>query len=283
MDREAAGAAGMSKTFRKARDLPVWRRIAANAWRAPRDSTIHGSIEIDATAALEFITKSRSEAGARITITHLVAKAVALAIAQMPEVNGIISRGALWLRGSVDIFLQVALDGGESLSGATIRGADRKTAEQIAEELRAKVEKIRAHDDKELEKTTSTLSRLPDRAIGPMMRFLSWLQYDRRLNLSFLGVTPDTFGSAMVTNVGTFNLAQGYAPIFPLGRTPLVILVGEIQSRPWVVDGRVEARPILGLHATIDHRIIDGYHAGVLAGHVREALLKPDLYMNSGS
>lgn len=266
----------MKKGFRKARDVSVWRRIAVNAWAPPREATIHGSIEIDATNALAYISATRQRTGSRVTITHLVAKAVANAIGEMPHMNAIVSGGRLKLRESVDIFLQVALDEGESLSGATIREADKKTVDQIANELNEKVVSIRAHEDGSTETTTKTMSKVPDRMLGPVMRFLSWLQYDRGVNLSGLGVEWDTFGSAMVTNVGMFGLQQGYAPVFPLGRTSLVVLVGEVAPKPVVsAEGEVIARPMLGLHATIDHRVIDGYHAGVIAQKVRSYLVDP--------
>lgn len=270
----------MGKTFRRARNLPTWRRIALNAWSPPSEATIHGTLEVEATAALDFIAKIRESTGVRVTITHLVAKAVAHALEKMPEANGIVARGSLWLREGIDIFLQVALDEGVSLSGATIRNADRKSVVEIAEEFSARVEKIRSHTDDTLEKTTKILSRVPDRLLGSLMRFLSWLQYDRGMNLSRLGLEPDTFGSAMVTNVGMFALQQGFAPAFPLGRTAIVLLVGEVATKPIVLDGQVVARPVLGLHATLDHRIVDGYHASLLAASVREALASPDLYMD---
>lgn len=266
-------------SFRKAKDLPTWRRIAVNAWSAPTEATIHGSIEVDATNALAYIEKLRSSGGPKVTITHLVARAVALAVAKMPEANGIVSKGTIWLRDSVDIFLQVSLDGGQSLSGATIRSADTKSVTDIAAELAAKVTDIREHKDRSTEKTTQTMSKVPNRLLRPLMRLLSWAQYDRGIDLTKLGVEMDMFGSAMVTNVGMFGLQLGYAPAFPLGRTAIVILVGEVAPKPWVVDGQVVARPVLGLHATVDHRIVDGYHAGVLASHVRTALSDPELYL----
>lgn len=266
----------MKRGFRKAKDVSVWRRIAVNAWAPPREATIHGSIEVDAMNALSYIASLRERSGTRVTITHLVAKAVAKAIAQSPQMNAIVSGGKLKVRSSVDIFLQVALDEGESLSGATIRAADTKTVDEIAQELNDKVMSIRSHKDESTETTTKTMAKVPDRLLGPVMRVLSWLQYDRGMNLSALGVEWDTFGSAMVTNVGMFNLAQGYSPLFPLGRTAIVILVGEVTEKPVAVDGEVVIRPMLGLHATIDHRVIDGYHAGVIASHVRKALLDPD-------
>ena len=265
--------------FRRAKDLPTWRRIAVNAWTAPREATIHGSVEVDATNAIAYIEQLRASSGVKITITHLVAKAMALAIAKMPDANGIVSKGTIYLRDTVDIFLQVALDSGQSLSGATIRSADTKSVAEIATELSEKVARIREHKDSSTEKTTQTMSKVPNRLLGPLMRMLSWAQYDLGVNLSKLGVEMDTFGSAMVTNVGMFGLQLGYAPAFPLGRTAIVILVGEVADKPWVIDGEVKVRPVIALHATVDHRIIDGYHAGVLASHVRSALTDPDLYL----
>ena len=230
---------------------------------------------MDATAIRSYITAVRTDAS-KVTITHVVAKALAIAIAKMPEVNGIVSRGTLWLRDSVDIFLQVSFDDGASLSGATIRNADRKPISEIASELQNKVTQIRSRQDSSTEKTTQTLSKIPDRLLGPVMRLLSWAQYDRGIDLSSLGVEWDTFGSAMVTNVGMFGLEQGFSPVFPLGRTAMVVLVGEIRDKPVVVDGEIVVRPILSLHATVDHRVIDGYHAGKLASTVREVLLHPE-------
>jgi pyruvate dehydrogenase E2 component (dihydrolipoamide acetyltransferase) len=269
----------MGKRFQKAIDLPAWRRIAANAWRPPREPIIHGSLEVDAGPSLQHVAKLREETGVRVTITHLVAKAVARAVASMPEVNGIVSRGSLRLRPTVDVFIQVALDEGLSLSGALIKEADRKSVEVIARELAAKVEKIRSHTDESLEKTTRMMSVVPAPLLGPLLRMLSWAQYDVGLDLSRMGIDTDPFGSAMVTNVGMFGLQQGFPPPFPLGRTAIVILVGEVTRKPVAVNDEVVVRPTLGLHATLDHRIIDGYHAGVLAASVRESLTKPEVML----
>jgi pyruvate/2-oxoglutarate dehydrogenase complex dihydrolipoamide acyltransferase (E2) component len=34
----------------------------------------------------------------------------------------------------------------------------------------------------------------------------------------------------------------------------MLFLAGEITTRPWVVDGEIEPRPLLPITATIDHR-----------------------------
>ena len=58
--------------------------------------------------------------GERITVTHVVGKAVARAFADSPGANALLSLGRMKRRTSVDVFFSVAVDGGKNLSGAKI-------------------------------------------------------------------------------------------------------------------------------------------------------------------
>jgi pyruvate dehydrogenase E2 component (dihydrolipoamide acetyltransferase) len=59
--------------------------------------------------------------------------------------------------------------------------------------------------------------------------------------------------------VSNFGSVGGFfaTPIINPGEAAILGL-GRIVDRPWVVDGRVEPRPILPLSFTADHRLIDG-------------------------
>ena len=69
-----------------------------------------------------------------------MARAVALAIRQYPQLNGIVARGRIMLRETVDIFFQVATDGGRELSGVKIDRVDEKSAVEVAREIEERVE-----------------------------------------------------------------------------------------------------------------------------------------------
>ena len=76
------------------------------------------------------------------------------------------------------------------------------------------------------------LDRVPLRLLGPLMRTISYLIYDLDLDLSRFGVVKDEFGSAMVTNVGVFGLAQ--APSrrsCPSAGRPWSCSIGEVEDR----------------------------------------------------
>lgn len=59
--------------------------------------------------------------------------------------------------------------------------------------------------------------------------------------------------------ITNFGAAGGYfaTPLINPGESAILGL-GRIAERPWAIDGRVEARPILPLSFTADHRLIDG-------------------------
>ena len=265
----------MPPTFRPLRPLRGWRRVAAHTWRPPQDPSVYAVVEVAMQPGLAYLERLRSETGVRVTVTHLVARGIALAIRQFPQLNGVVARGRIMLRETVDIFLQVAIEGGTDLSGLKIARADEKSVLEIARELEVRVERLRQRRDRQVERTKSMLDRVPLRLLGPFMRAISYLIYDLDLDLSRLGVVKDEFGSAMVTNVGPFGLAQAHAPLVPFSRTPLVVLVGEVQDRPVAEDGRVVIRPVMNLGVTFDHRFMDGFQGGEMAKILRAYLENP--------
>ena len=53
----------------------------------------------------------------KVTITHLVIKAIAEALDRHPESNSTIRLGWVYLFETVEVFIQVTRDGGEDLGG----------------------------------------------------------------------------------------------------------------------------------------------------------------------
>src|SRR5262245_48533168 len=265
----------MPSSFRPLTPLRGWRRVAVHAWRAPQDPSVYATLEIPMEGSLAYIEHLRRETGVRVTVTHLVVRALALAIRQYPHLNGIVARGRIMLRETVDIFVQVATDGGGDLSGIKIARADEKTVLEIARETDARAERIRQRRDRQVERTKSLLDRIPLPLLGPALRTISYLIYDLNLDLSRFGVVKDEFGSAMVSNVGNFGLAQAHAPLVPFSRTPVVLLVGEVQDRPVAEGGRVVVRPVMNGGVTFDHRFMDGFQGGAMARLFRGYLEDP--------
>src|SRR5262249_35651635 len=152
----------MTTQFTPIEDASSFRRMAAAMWKSPSDPSIYGSMDVDATAALAFLAEHQRKAGVKLTITHLVARAVAIALRDQPEINGKVRFwGRLEKRASVDVFVTVATEGNRDLSGARIEDADEKTLVELAKEIADRAGKIRSNNDASYKKSRSLLKAVP--------------------------------------------------------------------------------------------------------------------------
>jgi pyruvate dehydrogenase E2 component (dihydrolipoamide acetyltransferase) len=281
--------------FHPAKGLSTWRKVALSTWGEPMNPTAYGVLDLDVGPALAFIARLRDTSGEKITLTHLVGKIIGICIAAHPEVNGFVSMGRLMLRETVDIFFQVAFFDDEvgktgpresrsraegskkaNLAGAKIREVDRKSVVEIARELREKAEAIRARGEADTVKSASAMSSVPGPAVGLALRAASYLHYDLGLDLKRFGMPNDGFGSCMITNIGVFGLEVGFAPLLPVGRVPLILTLGAVRDVARVADGKVVAAKGVSIGTAFDHRVMDGYHAGVMAKRFRQIFESPD-------
>jgi pyruvate dehydrogenase E2 component (dihydrolipoamide acetyltransferase) len=277
-------------SFRSAKRLPTWRKLALETWSMPSSPAAYGVLDLDCEAALAWCARAREASGEKVTLTHVVGKAAAVAIASAPETNGFASLGRLMLRETVDVFFQVSFFDGEgtctrgeretrrdaNLAGAKVARADQKSVVAVARELRERSQTIRERGGDATVRATKMMASLP----GPLRfwaaRVGAFLSFDMGWNLGRLGIPYDPFGSCMVTNVGVFGIEMAWAPLIPYARTPLCITLGAIRTAPSIVDGAVVARKRVSLSVVFDHRVMDGYHAGVMARRFQEVFADPD-------
>lgn len=254
------------------------RKLAIATWSRPTEGNIYGKLTVDCTAALAYIAKIRERDGVKITITHMVGKAVAMAMKKAPTLNGRILFGAFEPYPTVDITYLVALEEGADLAKAKINDADKKSVTDIANELRERAERLHGKQDADFEKSKGMLRALPTWLLKPLLFVVGWLGGALGVSIPALGVESFPFGSCIITNVGMLGIDEGFAPPTPFARTPVLVLLGAIRDMPAVVDGELAIRPQLTITATIDHRFIDGFQGGILAKEVRRLLDNPDLF-----
>ena len=77
-----------------------------------------------------------------------------------------------------------------------------------------------------------------------------------------------------VTSLGE----QGVETVFGIIYPPQVAIVGfgKVVERPWVVEGRIEARPVLAATLSADHRVSDGHRGGLFLAAVDRLLQEPE-------
>jgi pyruvate/2-oxoglutarate dehydrogenase complex dihydrolipoamide acyltransferase (E2) component len=259
----------------RVKGMPLFRRIALGTWAEPADPSIYGALTLRMERALAYVEEVRRRNGTRLTITHLVVKALAQAMLACPQANVLMRWGRLYQRRSVDISVLVGRGGGEpDLSATKIEGADGKSLLEVAGELAAGAGRVRAGGTS-LERTRRSLGRVPGLLMRPFLRLITFLTHTLNLDLSRFGVPRDPFGSAVVTSLGSLGLESAFVPLVAYTRAPLVVAPGRVIDQPVVQDGQVVPGKVMSLNVTLDHRMIDGAHAGVLARVLRDIIEDP--------
>ncbi|MCP4808316.1 MAG: 2-oxo acid dehydrogenase subunit E2 [Proteobacteria bacterium] len=255
--------------------MSVRRKLAIASWAAPQEGNIYGKLTVDATQAVAYIEHCRATTGEKVTITHLVGRAVGEALAQAPTLNGRIVWGGFEPHDQVDLSFLVVLDGGKNLAKAKIENIDQKTCGDIAAEVRELAAKLRDGKDETFKKSQGPLAMLPTWIIRPLVKFTGWLTGAVGLEVKGLGLESFPFGTCIITSVGMFGLDEAFVPPTPWAQVPIYVLIGAIKDRPAVVDGQLVIQKQLTLTATIDHRFIDGFQGGVLAKVMRDVMENP--------
>ena len=267
------------------KELSSFRKIALGTWRTAYDPSIYGTLVLRMDRALAYIARFREQTGRRLTVSHLMAKASAMALQACPEANAILRWNRIYLRQRIGVFFQVLMtDEGEEkadLSGATLYDLEQKSLLEIVDEFEKKVALVRQREDPALEKTRGTFQRLPYLLLRPFLRLLSFLCYTLNLDLRRLGIASDPFGSLMITNVGSLGLDTAYAPLVPFSRVPMLFAVGEATEHVLVENGQVMVGKTMSVNATLDHRVIDGFHAARIARVLREWMEDPEAHFDA--
>src|SRR4051812_9455786 len=128
------------------KDVSSFRKLAIGTWATTYDPTVYGTMKIRMEKALDYIEAFRKRTGKRLTVTHLVTKAVAEALRRCPDANAILRFNKIYLRKDVTLsVLVVQTDDGTNkvdLTAAKIDHADQKTVLQIAQEMEATIDRV---------------------------------------------------------------------------------------------------------------------------------------------
>ena len=215
---------------------------------------IRGLVEIDVTRARQSLREHKARTGESPSFTAFLAACVAHAVEMNKEVHAYRNwRNQLVLFEDVDINIMVERDlqGHKFPVAHTVRAANRKTVQDIQEEIR-------------------TVQAQPMR--GREVKALQWVAllptFVRQIFLWFMFKNPrlvkQMIGTVGLTAIGMFGNKGGWGIGLPNVHT-LGIVVGGIARKPGVVDERIEVREYLNMTLNFDHDLIDGAPAARFA------------------
>ncbi|MDP6836959.1 MAG: 2-oxo acid dehydrogenase subunit E2 [Candidatus Marinimicrobia bacterium] len=253
-----------------------WRLISTAIYTAPSDGKVFGTLEADVTDVLRYIQRQK-ENGLHLTVTHIVTAVVARALAyDAPDINCFVRRGRLVPRDYVDVAVAVNIKGGREMASIVVRNAHQKTVSEIGEEIRTRAEAERQGDKGKSMQSKYLLSKVPWPLRRWLFKLIRGIVNGLGIQLKSLGLSDRSFGSILVTNIGSHGLSTAYAALFPAAKLPAVIVMGKIEEKPVVRDGEIIIRSILPISATFDHRVADANQISRLAQGALKLLAAPE-------
>jgi pyruvate dehydrogenase E2 component (dihydrolipoamide acetyltransferase) len=191
---------------------------------------------VDLQAALAWMGDRNRElpVGERLLPAALLLRATALAVRDVPALNGFWVDGSFVPGSGVHLGVAVSLRGG-GLVAPAIHDADRLGVVELMAALKDLALRVRAG--------TLRGSELSDPTIT-------------------------------VTNLGDQGVESVHGVIHP----PQVALVGfgQVQRRPWAVDGLIGVRPLVVATLAADHRATDGFTGARLLDRIDRLLQRPE-------
>lgn len=254
-----------------------WRRVAAAIYRKPTDSKVFGSVELDVTDLETYIAEKRKQ-GLKITLTHFFLLAIARAMREeVPEFNCYVRRGKIVSREHVDATVSVLIKGGSEMGAVKVRDADQLTLAELARWLAEELPKSRQGKESRTMKAKAVLSAIPWPFRNWLFGLIKRITIDWGFSFPRLGLSPDSFGSFVFSNIGSIGLDTGYPALLPSSNVAIVVVMGLASTKPAVVDGQIVPRRLLTMGAAIDHRIADGAQAGRMFRYLKKVISNPEV------
>ena len=164
----------------------------------------------------------------------LLIKATALALRQVPELNGFWLNNHAERSRAIHVGVAISLRGG-GLVAPALHDADQCSLNELMRRLQDLTKRARANSLRSSEMTDPTIT---------------------------------------VTSLGERGVDSVFGIIYP----PQLALVGfgKLVERPWVVDGRLVAQPVVSATLSGDHRATDGHRGALLLDAIDHLLQEPE-------
>ena len=251
------------------------RKLAVASWRGPKDGLLYTRLEVDAGPPLAYAARLTEESGVRVTLTHVVGRAAALGLREVPAFHGRVLLGRVVPHERVHVGFAVDVGAGSDLAPAVVLDADLKSAVEIARDLQRLAGRVRAGGDRDFSRSNRLVRIAPWWAMRPVLAAASL--WNGGLSRRALGQPGSPLGHAFVSNIGGLGIEEAFLAPLPFARVPLYLAIGAVRDRPVAVGGEIAVRPTFLLTATADHRVVDGAHAAALVAWFRRVLADPGL------
>jgi len=233
--------------------------MAAAIYARPVDGKVSGIYDLDMTEVNKALDEWNRDDHININVMHFFMCALGHTMKYYaPELNCYIEWGDVIERSTVSISTAVLV--GKDLTTVKIQDIHLKNVRQVSQETIQFVKERRDGKDDSAVAKRHSLSKIPWPLRSWVFKWIRWITYDVGWRLPGIGLSKDSFGSALVSNIGSLGLDYGIPALMPASNLSFVQAIGYVKDKAVVKDGEIVIQSILPISATFDHRIVDGSH-----------------------
>jgi hypothetical protein len=275
---------GRSDGERMAR-IHAYRKMLPHIMVGRNESIVFYDDYVKAEPILDYIRRAREALGTEVDITHCMLAAVSKAFLKAPTMNRFVVGKRLYQRKHIDITFSMKRKRGDreaKLSAVKLRFTGSEPFTDTCGRVNSKIQIERSGQETYSDKELGVMTRLPRPLLSLAIRLARWADYHNLLPASFID-NDGFYTSAFIANLGSVNMNAAFHHLYEYGTCPLFLMVGRIEEKPWVVDGKVVPLKILHLRWSYDERIDDGLSSRFGIDGVREGLENPDQILGTVS
>jgi hypothetical protein len=235
-----------------------YRRIMPFIMQGRNESIVYYDDYINAEKLLDYLEEAKKHFS--VNPTHCCVRAVGQALQEIPPMNRFVVGRRLYKRKNRVITFSMKrkrLDKKAKLTVVRLKMEDNETFQELCERINGKISVERSEKKTYVDKELSLFTKVPRPLMNWFITFFKWLDYHNVLPNAFIQ-GDGMYTSVFIANLGSVGMSAAYHHLYEWGNCPLFMMVGKIEDRPVVVDGKVTVQKTLHVRWSYDERIDDG-------------------------
>ena len=260
-----------------------YRRLMFYIMPTRTESTVYFDRVVDARPLLAYLERARPAFGANAT--HCAVAASSVGLASSPRMNRFVAGRRLYQRRGrfVTFSMKRAAAAGRhdhkaKLATVKLEMKEGETFRELCERINSDIRLQRSGQKTHADKEFHLFNLLPRPLLWGAARLIRGLDHFGLLPGFFIKDDP-LYTSMFVANLGSLKMGAGFHHLYEYGTCPIFLMVGAIEDRAMVVEGRAEVIPVLPLRFTYDERIDDGLNARFGMEAVARVLSEPERWL----
>lgn len=257
-----------------------YRRLMFFIMPGRNESVVYFDREFRAEPLLAYLEKAKEAFGGNMT--HATVAAINIGMGENPAMNQFIVGRRMYARKGRHITFSMKrqkLNKKAKLAVVKLGMKDGESFRELTERINGKINVERSGKRTRADKEFDLFNALPRPILWFADHAIYWLDYYGLLPFNAFVKDDAMHTSAVIANLGSLGMGPGYHHLYEYGTCPLFMMVGKIEEKPVIEDGKIVIGKVMHIRFSYDERIADGFTAHFGIESVARVLSDPDRWL----